>query len=101
MEAVLIDSGRAGKRYAVRIGTKTIHFGSEHDSFPFHKDPARRERYLQRHRAREDWTRSGVETPGFYARWVLWEKPTIAASLREIQRRFGLRIKDERRKKEP
>ena len=51
-------------------------------------DPAERElirkRYLQRHR-NEDW-----ETPNssaFFSRWLLWELPTVEASLQALVKR--------------
>ena len=102
MEATLTDSTRDGKRYMIKFRGKTIHFGSsEHDSYPFHKDKERKARYIQRHRKREDWTRSGMGTPGFFAKHVLWNEPTIQGSLQSLRRNFGLNVRDERRRREP
>tara|TARA_Y100000114_G_C11728822_1_gene312423 strand:+ start:571 stop:885 length:315 start_codon:yes stop_codon:yes gene_type:complete len=100
--AILTDSDRAGKRYMVKIGDKTIHFGSsDHDSYPFHKDPKRKELYIQRHKKRENWTKSGVFTPGFWAKHVLWGKPTIFGSLKDISELFNIRVRDDRKIKLP
>ena len=47
--------------------------------------------YLERHgadKAGEDWTKSGRKTAGFYSRWVLWNKSTIEASVRDMKQRF-------------
>ena len=52
------------------------------------KDPARRQRYLTRHRQREDW--ANPLTPGFWSRWYLWEKPTAAQAETQLRARFGL-----------
>ena len=66
---------------------KTIHFGQAGASdFPSNKDVQRRERYLERHRDREDWGASGVETSGWWARWLLWNRKSIAASLTDIRK---------------
>ena len=101
-QATLTDSTREGKRYMVKLRGKTIHFGSsEHDSYPFHKDKERRARYIQRHQKREDWTRSGMTTPGFWAKHVLWGEPTIRESLQAIRRTFKVDTKDERSIKTP
>ena len=67
----------------------TVHFGSvPYESFIDHKDETRKASYLARHRTREDWTLQGVESAGFWARWVLWNKPSLAQSIADINRRF-------------
>ena len=48
------------------------------------------EAYLKRHKVTEDWTRSGVLTAGFWSRWILWNLPTVSASLRDVKGRFQL-----------
>lgn len=69
--------------------TKTIHFGSSGMSdFTKHKDEARKKRYLDRHRKRENWT--VPDTAGSLARWVLWNKPTLRASISDYKKRFNL-----------
>ena len=66
---------------------KTIHFGQAGASdFPSHKDVQRKARYLDKHREREDWGDCGVETPGWWSRWLLWNRVSIAASLSDIRR---------------
>ena len=66
---------------------KTVHFGQASASdFPTHKDVQRRDRYLERHREREDWGAGGVETAGWWSRWLLWNRKSIAASLTDIRK---------------
>jgi hypothetical protein len=68
---------------------RTIRFGAKGMSdYTIHKDEARKQRYLDRHRAREDW--NDPLTPGFWSRWYLWNLPTRAESLRDLKARFGL-----------
>lgn len=84
--SVTIDKGE-GKR------TKTIHFGQKTASdYTIHKDEERMKRYVKRHRARENWKISGVETAGFWSRWLLWNKPSFRASLTDIRNKFGIKI---------
>ena len=55
MKVTLTKSKRAGKKYAVRVGNKTIHFGAKgYEDFTTHKDPKRKANYLARHR-HENW----------------------------------------------
>jgi hypothetical protein len=88
-------SSQAGKKFTVTLDIngrkKTIHFGAKGmDDFTLTKDKQARKRYLDRHKAREDWNKSGVGTAGFWSRWVLWEKPTIQAAVAAVKKRFRL-----------
>ena len=68
---------------------KTIHFGAEGMSdFTIHKDTKRKERYLARHRKREDW--NNPKTAGALSRWILWNKPTLDGSIKDFKKRFKL-----------
>ena len=68
---------------------KTTHFGSRGmDDFTKTKDEAKKKRYLDRHRKRENW--SAPKTAGALSRWILWNKPTRAASIADFKRRFNL-----------
>ena len=78
------------KKYDARIhGTKTVSFGQEGASdFTKHKDLHRRDQYIDRHRAREDWTKSSAKASGFYSKHVSWNKPTLKASIDDINKKF-------------
>ena len=70
---------------------KIISFGANgYEDYTIHKDILRKERYLARHKPREDWTMSGVLTPGFWSRWILWNQPTIQGSVMDLKSRFDL-----------
>ena len=99
MFSVYLQPSRlAAKKWTVVIfdnGVKrrTVHFGAAGMSdYTIHKDPDRMERYTTRHRARENWGISGVLSPGFWAKWLLWGEPSIAASISEIERRFPIKV---------
>lgn len=69
---------------------RTTHFGAAgYADFTVHKDPRRRAAYLARHRKNEDW--NDFTSPGSLARYVLWNRPTLASSVRDFKHRFGLR----------
>jgi hypothetical protein len=89
----LSKSDREGKKYMVEVDGKTIHFGAEgYEDYTKHKDPERKKRYITRHKANENWTKSGIKTAGFWSRWLLWGEPTISASIKAIENKFNVRI---------
>lgn len=97
MEIIIKRSKHAKKLYKALISannkTHKVSFGDPLAAqYPTHKDKARRDRYLVRHKARENWTKSGILTPGFWSRWLLWNKPTLKASAKDIEKRFGAKI---------
>jgi hypothetical protein len=50
------------------------------------------ERYLTRHRKRENWSKSGKFTAGFWSRWLLWSKPSFKEALKKTENVLGQRI---------
>jgi hypothetical protein len=74
-------------------GGAIVRFGRKgYSDFTIHKDPMRMKRYLTRHRSRENWTRSGARTAGFWSRWLLWSEPNFQAALRRTQKILGRKI---------
>ena len=96
MDVVITKSKKPDKKYDARVdGAKTVSFGQKGASdFTKHKNTDRKERYIDRHKKNEDWTKSGVKTAGFYSKHVLWNKPTLKESIDDINKKFkGLNIK--------
>ena len=96
---VYLQSSRAkGKKYTVvvfRAGRKlkTIHFGSAGMSdYTINKDPERMNRYIDRHKKRENWDISGILTAGFWSRWLLWSEPSLSAAIDRIAQKFNIKI---------
>ena len=56
--------------------------------FTIHKDEKRKQRYINRHRNNETWSKSGIDTAGVWSRWLLWNKPTINESYQNIKTKF-------------
>ena len=96
MEVVITKSKKPDKKYDARIdGSKTVSFGQKGASdFTKHKDTERKNRYIDRHKKNENWNASGAKTAGFYSKHVLWNKPTLKASIDDINKKFkGLNVK--------
>lgn len=67
--------------------TKTTHFGATgYQDFRQHRDPQRKQRYINRHRKRENWR--NPMTAGALSLYILWNKPTLKASIADYKRRF-------------
>ena len=68
---------------------KTTHFGQAGaPDFTKTKDKAQKKRYLDRHRANENW--SDYKSAGSLSRYILWDKPTRTESIRSYKKRFNL-----------
>ena len=69
---------------------KILSFGaSGYSDFPTHNDEARKERYIKRHK-KEDW--DDINKAGTWARFILWNKPTIRESILDMEHRFKIKI---------
>ena len=90
---ILKKSSKSGKKYMVNVEGKTIHFGaSGYSDFTLHKDPDRKRLYNIRHKSRENWTKSGMKTAGFWSKWILWNKPSFLSSIKDTAKRFNIKI---------
>lgn len=66
---------------------KTVYFGSEGMSdYTKHKDPERKKRYIARHKKNENW--NNPVSAGALSRWILWNKPTLRASIESYKKKF-------------
>jgi hypothetical protein len=72
---------------------KKIHFGSPlHENYNMHEDDERKFRYIKRHEKNEDWTINGINTAGFWSRWILWNKKGLINSIKDTENRFNINI---------
>lgn len=85
-------SDKPNKKYFIITSKgKKVYFGQASASdFTLHKDEERKNRYILRHEKNEAkfWNKSGIDSPSFWARFLLWNKPTIQASYNDIKKRF-------------
>jgi hypothetical protein len=91
---ILKKSTNPDKKYMVTLGNKTVHFGAKgYSDYTIHKNRDRMLRYENRHKKRENWTKSGIETAGFWSKWILWNKPSLLVSIKDTEKRFNIKIK--------
>ena len=77
------------KYYIITDTGQKLNFGaSGYSDYTIHKDKERKQRYISRHKRNENWTKSGINTAGFWSRWLLWNKPTIEESYKDIEQRY-------------
>lgn len=86
----IVKSPRSEKKLRAYFsdGTHTDFGATGYSDFTLHKDPERRDRYDSRHKRREDW--NNPKTAGSLSKWVLWNKPSLKASISDYKRRFNL-----------
>ena len=71
------------------IKKKIIHFGQKSASdFTKHKDVTRRDFYISRHR--KDLNTNDPARAGYLSMFVLWNKKSLHASIKDYRRRLGI-----------
>ena len=60
-------------------------YGAE--DFTIHKDEERKQRYINRHKKREEqyWNKSGINRASWWSRFLLWEEPNIKDAYKKIK----------------
>ena len=69
-------------------GTHTDFGASGYSDFTIHKDLERLKRYDLRHKPNENW--NDFKSAGALSKWILWNKPTLEASIADYRRRFKI-----------
>lgn len=81
-DIIIKPSTRKEKKYMAVVDNKTIHFGATgYSDFTLHKDPERKQRYLKRHQNDPNT----IQSAGFWARNLLWNKDTLQKSAKDIE----------------
>ena len=93
MNIIIKPSTKLDKKYTAIIDNKKqVHFGQAGASdYTLHKNHNRKKLYENRHKKNEDW--SNPLTAGFYAKNILWNKPTIAESIKDTNKKYNVNIK--------
>jgi len=90
-------SDRPDKKYFIITSSgKRVYFGAAgYNDYTIYYQKEGKEKadkmkraYIARHSKSENWGKYGIDSAGFYARWLLWNKPTIEASYSDIKNRF-------------
>jgi hypothetical protein len=89
---ITITRANPPKKYTATFPDgKTVSFGAAgYEDYTTHHDKARMQMYLNRHRTTENW--KDPHTPGFWARWLLWSKPTLKEAVRETEKHLNYKI---------
>jgi hypothetical protein len=93
----LIKSPNQKKKFRVIFEDGSdVDFGAfGYSDYTIHKDEKRMKRYLTRHRSRENWTKKGIKTAGFWSRWLLWSEPSLEKSKKLIEKKFKIKIRND------
>ncbi len=98
MKVEVSKSDNSKKKYKIVLTyddgkTKTIHIGQAGaDDFTKTGDEKQKDRYLTRHKKNENWGKSGITTAGFWSRWLLWNKSSLSASKKDIEKKYNITI---------
>ena len=70
--------------------SKTTKFGAAGytDFIKSGGDEERKKKYLARHKSRENW--NDPTSAGALSRYILWNKPTLSASISDYKKKFNL-----------
>ena len=82
------------KYYIITESGKKVYFGQAGASdFTQHKDEARKQRYINRHKKNENWTKSGIDTAGWWSFKYLWSYSTKEEAYKHIKqdlKKYGI-----------
>lgn len=114
MYVSFIKSPKSDKKYRVILPDgKRVDFGGKgYSDYTIHKNPERMRLYVQRHggkvpnvssnlqykmlkvtkSSKENWSVKGVNTAGFWSRWLLWSYPDLETAKRFMKKQFGIKI---------
>ena len=109
MKTIIIKRSGGDKKFkAIMPDGKEVRFGQKgYSDYTLHKNPMRMRSYVVRHGGRttsstdpanvhrimltrtssnkETWGARGVNTPGFWSRWLLWSFPDIKIAKKYIE----------------
>ena len=93
MEITISKSDKKYKKFKAIVKhddrKKTVHFGQAGASdMTQHGDEKRKDRYIARHEKNENWTKSGIDTAGFYSKHLLWNKDSFDKSFKDLKKKF-------------
>lgn len=110
MTIFLKKSPNPKKKYRVIFEDGShVDFGARgYSDFTLHKNPDRMRLYVQRHggnmrsknalkiekSSKENWSKKGIKTAGFWSRWLLWSYPSLKQAKTFMEKKFQLKIRN-------
>ena len=93
LKLYLHKSDKPAKKYYIEFinpdtnRLKRMYFGAANmNDYTITGDDKAKERYIKRHKARERWD---TLSPGMLSRFLLWNLPTLTASIKDTNKRFN------------
>lgn len=84
-------SNRKNKKYVVLGLDKPVHFGGAgYSDYTKHHDIQRKRNYLSRTRSQPH---KNIRSASFWSKNILWNKPTIKSSIKDIAKKLKVKIK--------
>ena len=79
---------RDNKKITRHFGYRSSETGKTGSTYIDHKDPKKKNAYIARHKVNENW--DDPLTAGSLSRFILWNKPTLQASIKDYKKRFKI-----------
>ena len=119
MFKIIKSRNKTKKLCVITPNKKIINFGAKgYSDYTKHKNPKRMRLYIGRHggkisqniknetnmtnihikmqkvsiSTKENWTKSGLITAGFWSRWLLWSEPNMSKAINLIENKFNIKI---------
>ena len=96
MNLYITKSKRKNKKYDLLDSDKKyiLSFGdNRYSDYTMHKDDDRKKKnYLSRH-GKEDHSAKNIKSAAFMSAHLLWGKPTLQASISDVNKRFNINVK--------
>lgn len=89
MNIFITKSKKNNKKYDAIFNDKVISFGAKgYSDFTINKDENKKDNYIKRHEVNEDFSKKGIKTAGYLSRYILWNKPTIKESIKDLNNKY-------------
>ena len=91
---IIKPSSRKDEKFMVVMGPDMVHHLGQagYDDYTTHNDDVKKKSYIARMSVNQDWSKQGIHSAGFWAKHILWNKKTIKGSIKDLQRKFGIKI---------
>ena len=90
---IIQKSTRKDKKFMVVMPDMVHHFGQAgYEDYTTTNNDVKKKSYIARMSGNQDWTKKGIHSAGFWAKHILWAKPIIRGSIKDLQRKFGIKI---------
>ncbi len=61
---------------------------ADYEDYTIHKDDIRKQKYISRHKDKEDWTYGGRFTKGYWSYNLLWRKKSLNKAIEYLNNKY-------------